>query len=106
MSYQQLINVVALSNSQQFSFLISSRQGENRKDLSSAEHCLQESVITVLENLQSQGCNKIISNNTGNVAGNIASNIADSVEHVQLSSNIARNFQLFVGEIDYNLAKR
>ena len=100
MSYQQLINVVALSNSQQFSFLISSRQGENRKDLSSAEHCLQESVITVLENLQSQGCNKIISNNT------VASNIADSVEHVQLSSNIARNFQLFVGEIDYNLAKR
>ena len=57
----------------------------------------------MLENLQSQGCNNIISNNTSKVAGNIAGNIA---VNVQLSSNITRNFQLFFGEIDYYLAKR
>ena len=34
------------------------------------------------------------SNIAGNVASNIARNIAGNVEHVQLSSNIARNFQL------------
>ena len=34
-------------------------------------------------------------NIAGNVASNIASNTAGNVEHVQLSSNIARNFQLF-----------
>ena len=34
------------------------------------------------------------SNIAGNVASNIARNIAGNVEHVQLSSNIAPNFQL------------
>ena len=30
-----------------------------------------------------------------NIVGNIASNIVGNVEHVELSSSIARNFQLF-----------
>ena len=39
------------------------------------------------------------------IQASTSSNIADNVEHDQLSSNIARNFQLFDGSIDYNLAK-
>ena len=38
---------------------------------------------------------EIQASTSSNIAGNIASNIADNIECVQLSSNIACNFQLF-----------
>ena len=43
---------------------------------------------------QVQKLREIQASTLNNIAGNVASNIAGNVEHVQLSSNIAHNFQL------------